>query len=178
MQLGKRLNAVLKLYPYIWPSDRAIRFRVLWAIFLLLITIALNVGVPLILRQVIDLISSSSSTLLMTELLLIAYGVVWTLSKLTDKLRFIVFIRVVERGMRLLCLKVFNHLINLSFRFHTIRKTGALLSTIDRAQFAFWPFLCGLFFLIVPTIIEVVIAAGILIYQICAKNLVLQGGDG
>lgn len=164
MLLSKRLNAALKLYPYIWPSDRIIRLRVLAAIFLLLTTIALNVGVPLILRRVIDLISSPFSTLFMAEILLIAYGVVWTLSKLTDKLRFVVFIRVVERGMRLLCLNVFNHLISLSFRFHASRKTGALLSTIDRAQFAFWPFVCGLFFLIVPTIIEVVIAAVILIY--------------
>ncbi len=162
--MPKRFRAILKLYPYIWPNDRAIRWRVLLAVFLLLSTIALNVGVPLILRQVINLISSPSSTLLMAEILLISYGVVWTLSKLTDKLRFVVFIRVVERGMRLLCLNVFNHLIGLSFRFHAARKTGALLSTIDRAQFAFWPFFCGLFFLIVPTIIEVVIAACILIY--------------
>ena len=164
MQLSKRLNAALKLCPYIWPNDWAIRWRVLLAVFLLITTIALNVGVPLILRQAINVISFPSSTLFMGEMILIAYGVVWTLSKLTDKLRYVVFTRVVERGMRLLCLNVFNHLIGLSFRFHATRKTGALLSTIDRAQFAFWPFSCGLFFMIVPTIIEIIIAAIILIY--------------
>ncbi len=162
--MPKRFRAVLKLYPYIWPRDWAIRWRFILAVFLLLTTIALNVGVPLILRQVINLISSQSSTLLMAEMLLIAYGVVWTFSKTTDQLRLIAINRVVERGMRLLCLNIFNHLIGLSFRFHAERKTGALLSTIDRAQFAFWPFFCGLFFLIIPTLIEVVIAAGILIY--------------
>jgi ATP-binding cassette subfamily B protein len=164
MKFSNPFKILLKLSRYIWPKDSGIRLRFLAAIFLLIATIALNVGVPLILKQVIDLISSPSSTLFMTQILLISYGVVWTLSKLTDKLRFVVFIRVVERGMRLLCLNIFNHLISLSFRFHTSRKTGALLSTIERAQFAFWPFFCGLFFLIVPTIIEIVIAAGILIY--------------
>lgn len=79
--MPKRFRAVLKLYPYIWPSDWAIRWCFLLAVFLLLTTIALNVGVPLILRQVINLISSPSSTLLMAEMLLIAYGVVWTCEK-------------------------------------------------------------------------------------------------
>ncbi|NDH08068.1 MAG: ABC transporter ATP-binding protein/permease [Gammaproteobacteria bacterium] len=174
MKFSNRFKILLKLSPYIWPKDSGIRLRFLAAIFLLIATIALNVGVPLILKQVIDLISSPSSTLIMTEILLISYGVVWTFSKLTDKLRFVVFIRVVERGMRLLCLNIFNHLISLSFRFHTSRKTGALLSTIERAQFAFWPFFCGLFFLIVPTIIEIVIAAGILIYLYgCVYGIIL-----
>ena len=162
--MPKRFRAVLKLYPYIWPRDWAIRWRFILAVFLLLITIALNVGVPLILRQVINLISSQSSTIVMAEMVLIAYGVVWTFSKVTNQLRLIAINRVVERGMRLLCLNIFNHLIGLSFRFHGERKTGALLSTIDRAQFAFWPFFCGLFFLIIPTLIEVVIAACILTY--------------
>jgi ATP-binding cassette subfamily B protein len=163
MILTKRYRAVLKLYPYIWVKDWAIRWRFLLSIFLLLTTIVLNVGVPLILKQVINVISSPSSTVLLAEMLLIAYGVVWTFSKATDQLRMVAVNRVIERGMRLLCLNIFNHLIGLSFRFHTDRKTGNLLSVIERAQYAFWPFFCGLFFLILPTLIEVLIVAIILV---------------
>lgn len=159
----KRYRAVLKLYPYIWVKDWAIRWRFLLSIFLLLTTIVLNIGVPLILKQVINVISSPSSTILLAEMLLIAYGVVWTFSKATDQLRMVAVNRVIERGMRLLCLNIFNHLIGLSFRFHSDRKTGNLLSAIDRAQYAFWPFFCGLFFLILPTLIEVLIVAIILV---------------
>ena len=159
----KRYRAVLKLYPYIWVKDWAIRWRFLLSIFLLLTTIVLNIGVPLILKQVINVISSPSSTILLAEMLLIAYGVIWTFSKATDQLRMVAVNRVIERGMRLLCLNIFNHLIGLSFRFHSDRKTGNLLSAIDRAQYAFWPFFCGLFFLILPTLIEVLIVAIILV---------------
>jgi len=125
---------------------------------------ALNVGVPLILKQVINTISSHSSTLYLAEALLISYGVSWTLSKMMEQLRLIAVNRVIERGMRLLCLNIFSHLLNLSFQFHAGRKTGVLLSTIDRAQYAFWPFFAGVFFLILPTLIEIFIAAIILTY--------------
>lgn len=58
VSLSKRLNTVSKLYPYLWPNDWKIKFRLIIAIFLLFGSMALNVGVPLILRQVIDVISS------------------------------------------------------------------------------------------------------------------------
>ena len=164
MNLPKRWRAALKIYPYIWSNYWAIRCRLLMAIFLLLTTIGLNIGVPLILRQVINVISTPSSTLFLAEILLLAYGLVWTFSKMTDQLRLIAVNRVIERGMRLLCLKVFNHLISLSFSFHASRKTGALLSAIDRAQFSFWPYFAGLFFLIIPTLVEIIVAGIVLTY--------------
>ena len=162
MILPKRLHTILKLTPYLWPKDWAIRWRFLISVFLLLTTIGLNIGVPLILRQVINVISLQPSTLIMAEMLLLAYGVVWMLSKMTEQLQLVAINRVVERGMRLLCLNVFNHLLALSFRFHAGRKTGVLISAIDRAQFSFWP-LFGVFFIILPTLIEVMIATIILV---------------
>ncbi len=162
MVFSKRLQSVIKLYPYVWPKDNAIRWRFIAAIALLLVTILLNIGVPIILKHVINVISMPVHAVIIVEGLLISYGVVWTLSKVTDQLRLVAINRVIERGMRLLCLNIFNHLIGLSFRFHSDRKTGSLLSVIDRAQFAFWPFFCGLFFLILPTLIEVIAVAFIL----------------
>jgi len=164
MQLSGRLNAALKLAPYLWPKDRKIRLRLIVSILLLLTTIALNIGVPLILRQVIDVISSPSSIKLIAVMLLLAYGFAWALSRAMNQLCMIPLNRVIERGMRLLCLSVFDHLMRLSLRYHSSRKTGEILSIIDRAQFAFWPFFCGLFFLILPTLIEMMIAASILTY--------------
>lgn len=164
MLLSKRLNAVSKLYPYLWPNDLKIRLRLIVAMFLLLGTMILNVSVPLILRQVIDVISSPSSIKLVAAMLLVAYGMAWTLSKSMEHLRFLAVNRVIARGMRLLCLDVFNHLIGLSLRFHASRKTGEIISAIERAQYAFWPFFCGLFLIIMPTFIEMIAAATILTY--------------
>ncbi|MCX7091742.1 MAG: ABC transporter ATP-binding protein/permease [Legionellales bacterium] len=164
MLLSHRWRTVKKIYPYLWPQDWNIRARLLVAIFLLLTTILLNVGVPLILRHVIDVISTPSSIKTLAVMLLLAYGFSWTLSRGMNQLCMIPMNRVIERGMRLLCLSVFDHLMLLSSRYHASRKTGEILSIIDRAQFAFWPFFCGLFFLIFPTLIEMVIAASILTY--------------
>ncbi|MCH9757122.1 MAG: hypothetical protein K0U37_08040 [Gammaproteobacteria bacterium] len=164
MQLDKRLNAALKLMPFLWPEDRKIRLRLIAALFLLLMTIALNIGVPLIFRQVIDIISSPASIKLLAVLLMLAYGFSWTLSRVINQLCMMPVNRVIERGMRLLCLSIFDHLMNLSLRYHASKKTGEILNVIDRAQFAFWPFFCGLFFLILPTLIEIIIAASILMY--------------
>ena len=164
MQLGQRLNAVLKLSPYLWPKDRRIRLRLIISILLLLATIVLNIGVPLILRHVIDVISSPISIKLLAILLMLSYGFAWTLSRAMNQLCMIPINRVIERGMRLLCLSVFDHLMNLSLRYHASKKMGEILSVIDRAQFAFWPFFCGLFFLILPTLIEIIVAASILTY--------------
>ncbi len=164
MKLSSRLNAALKLAPHLWPKDRKIRLRLIVSILLLLTTIALNICVPLILRHVIDVISSPSSIKLLAVLLLLAYGFAWTLSRAMNQLCMIPLNRVIERGMRLLCLSVFDQLMCLSLRYHSSRKTGEILSIIDRAQFAFWPFFCGLFFLILPTLIEMMIAASILTY--------------
>lgn len=164
MQLSKRLKAALKLTPYLWPKDRKIRLRLIISILLLLTTVTLNICVPLILRQVIDVISSPSTIKRLAVLLMLAYGFAWTFSRAMNQLCMIPMNRVIERGMRLLCLSVFDHLMRLSLRYHSSRKTGEILSVIDRAQFAFWPFFCGLFFLILPTLIEIVIAASILTY--------------
>jgi ATP-binding cassette subfamily B protein len=163
MIFSGRLGIILRLRPYLWPHDWSIRWRFLLSGFLMLVTIGLNVGVPLILKQVINFISAPVSGFLMAELLLVAYGAAWTFSKITEQLEYVAINRVVERGMRLLCLQVFDHLLKLSFRFHASRKTGALLGAIDRAQFSFWP-IFGVFHIILPTVIEVMIATTILIY--------------
>ncbi|MCR9192720.1 MAG: ABC transporter transmembrane domain-containing protein [Gammaproteobacteria bacterium] len=152
MLVSHRWRAIKKIYPYLWLEDWRISVRLLTAIFLLLTTILLNVGVPLILRHVIDVISSPSPMKLFSVILLLAYGVFWALSRVMNQLSMIPMNRVIERGMRLMCLSVFDHLMQLSSRYHSSRKTGEILNILDRAQFAFWPFFCGVFFLILPTL--------------------------
>lgn len=164
MTLPKRYQALLKLHPYIWPKDQWIRWRLIASILLLLTSVALNIGVPLILKHVIDVIAAPISMKILATLLLMTYGFTWMLSRVMNQLCMIPINRVVEHGRRLLCLSVFDHLMRLSLRYHVSRKTGEILSIIERAQFAFWPLFLGLFFLIFPTLLEIIIAAAILTY--------------
>ena len=164
MIFSEKVYLIKKLYSYIWPEDWGIRLRLIGAIILLLMTILLNIGVPLVFRETINAISKVESPIFIAEVLLIAYGVLWTLSKALDQVRLIIFNRVVERGVRLLSLNLFDHLNHLSLDFHTKRKTGVIVSIIDRVKHSFAMLVWAVLFLIVPTIIEVIIATAILIY--------------
>lgn len=164
MIFSEKVYLIKKLYCYIWPKDWGIRLRLIGAIILLLMTILLNIGVPLVFRETINAISKVESPIFIAEVLLIAYGVLWTLSKALDQVRLIIFNRVVERGVRLLSLNLFDHLNHLSLDFHTKRKTGVIVSIIDRVKNSFAMLVWAVLFLIVPTIIEVIIATAILIY--------------
>jgi hypothetical protein len=84
MHFSKSFHAVFKLYPYLWPKSWSIRLRLIAAVFLLIATIGLNVGVPLVLREVINVISLQPRVLIFAEVLLFLYGFAWTLSKVTE----------------------------------------------------------------------------------------------
>lgn len=160
----RKIKIISQLYPYLWPKDWGIRSRFLIAGILLLTTIGLNVGVPLVLKEVITAISTPNTSLFLAEILLISYGLVWTLNKAIEQLRLLAMNRVIERGVRLLTLSIFDKITKLSLRYHADRKTGAIISAVDRAQFAFPGLTWGLFFLIIPTLLEIIIATIILIY--------------
>ena len=157
--LRGKINILTKLYPYLWPKDRGIRLRFLMAGIFLLAAIGLNIGVPLVLREVINAISAPKSALFLAELLLVAYGALWTLAKVIEQLRLLAMNRVVERGIRLLTLDIFENLTKLSLRYHSDRKTGGIINAVDRAQYAFPGLVWGLFLFIIPTLLEIVLAS-------------------
>src|SRR5579872_103282 len=161
---NRKIKTIIKLTPYFWPKDWGIRARFLITGILALAAICLNIGVPLVLREVINAISASKSILLLAELLLITYGALWTLAKVIEQLRLLAMNRVVERGIRLLTLNVFDNLTKLSLRYHSDRKTGAIISAVDRAQYACPGLIWGVTFFIIPTLLEIVFAAIVLIY--------------
>lgn len=160
----KRLKILGKIFPYLWPSVWRIRLRFLFAALLVATTIILNICVPLVLREVIKAISTPSNLYYTVSFLLLTYGFLWTLSKITENFRLILMNRVLERGIHLLSLDVFNHLMNLSQRFHVGRKTGSIINAIDRAQQSMPSLFWGLFFTIIPTSIELLGATIVLIY--------------
>lgn len=170
MQEAKKYNArhtyiIRKLLPYLWSGNLAIRLRFMLAIFLILLTIGLNILVPITFRKLIMYISDPGSILtLQLSLILLSYGFIWTLSKVIAQFRQIVLYSVFERCIRLFGLKIFEHLNSLSVQYHLSRRTGAITNAIERAQVAIPNIFWGLFFLVVPTFIEIFIATTILCY--------------
>ncbi|PIP59858.1 MAG: metal ABC transporter permease [Verrucomicrobia bacterium CG22_combo_CG10-13_8_21_14_all_43_17] len=157
---------VLKqVFPFFFLDDRKLRFRYLISFILVIATMLLNAGTPLVLKVAVEKLTSiDNSTGVSILSVLLAYGIIWTLSRVVVYLREMVSERAIARSMRLLSIRIFEHLHELSMRFHLERRTGGIVSAIDKAQAAVPEIIWGLFFTVIPTLIEVFIAMSILTY--------------
>lgn len=164
---GKReYSKIMRLiFHYLWNGGLGIRLRLAWALLFVVLTICLNMSIPLIFEHIINKLSLCQITPVGTvQLLLLVYGITWICSKITMQMREIVLARVIGRGVRMLSIAVFDHLQNLSLRFHVDRKTGVIATVISRLQRAFPDIFLEIFIFLLPTIVEIIIAVGVLWY--------------
>ena len=91
-----------------------------------------NVGVPLVMKEIVDSLDPRQAVLVLPFALLVIYGVLRLSNTLFAELRDIVFVRVAKRAIRRVALQVFRHLHALSLRFHLDRQTGGVSRDIER----------------------------------------------
>ena len=131
--------------------------------FLLLAKIA-NVGVPVVLKDIVDQLDADYGRELTLPLaLLLVYGVLRLSSALFNELRDGIFAKVRYRAMRRIAVKVFSHLHELSLKFHLDRRTGGISRDIERGTQSVSTLLNLLIFNIIPTLFEFVLVALLLL---------------
>jgi ATP-binding cassette subfamily B protein len=150
---------ILRLWPEVWRY----RWRVGVALAFLVAAKVANIGVPLVMKDLIDALDLEPRPLLIPLLLLVAYGGLRLSSSLFQELRQIVFARVLARTSRNITLRVFEHLHALSLRFHLDRRTGGVARDVERGMTATSDLLDWTIYTIVPTLLEVVLVCAILI---------------
>jgi len=144
----KKLRDIL---PYIWEY----RGRVLLALFSLMIAKVASVGVPLVLKHIVDALAVTQPMTAVLPLgLLIGYGALRLTNVLFSELRDVIFVRVRCHAMRQLSNNVLTHLHNLSLRFHLERQTGAISADLERGTRSVSSILNYLVFTILPTLVE------------------------
>jgi len=152
---GIDFAVVKKFLPYLWTH----RARVGWALLFLVFAKLANVGLPFVLKYIVDDLSPSASeatTLLIVPLaLLIAYGGLRFAHVLFGEIRDSIFGRATERMIREIALTVFKHLHSLDLAFHLDRKTGGLARDIERGTSGISFLMRFMVFNIVPTFIEI-----------------------
>jgi len=146
------------LLPYLWEY----RWRVLVALTCLVTAKIANVGVPLVLKEVVDALEPGRAVIAVPFALLVAYGHLRFSTTLFAELRDAVFVRVTQRAVRRLALTVFRHLHSLSLRFHLERQTGGVSRDIERGTNGVSTLLSYLLFSIVPVILEFGLVAAVL----------------
>ncbi len=146
--------SVLKtLFPYLLEF----RARIALAVACLVLAKLASVGLPFILKHIVDDLDADGASQLLTLPLglLLAYGVVRFSNVLFGELRDTLFGRVTERAMRRVGLKVFRHLHALDLDFHLNRRTGGLSRDIERGTNGISFLLRFMVFNILPTLLEI-----------------------
>ena len=148
--------------PYVWEY----RGRVLLALACLVISKLAMVGVPVVLKYIVDGLDAESGQALVLPIgLLLAYGLLRFVNSGFNELRDAIFARVRFHAMKSLSVTVLSHLHELSLRYHLERNTGAISRDMERGAQSISSILNYLVFNIVPTAAEFVLVAIILLSQ-------------
>jgi ATP-binding cassette, subfamily B, heavy metal transporter len=118
--------------------------------------------VPLVLKEIVDSLEPARAIIAVPFALLGAYGLLRMSATMFAELRDMLFVRVAQRAIRRIALKVFRHLHSLSLRFHLERQTGGMSRDIERGTDGISTLLSYLIFSILPVILEFVLVALVL----------------
>ena len=147
---------VKSLLPYIWEY----KGRVFLAMLCLVLAKVANVGVPIVLKEIVDSLDKDLHQVIAFPLLLLmAYGGLRIMSSLFNELRDVLFTRVRYRAMRRITIRTMAHLHDLSLRFHLERKTGAVSRDLQRGAASLSSLLNYFTFSIIPVLVEFFLVA-------------------
>lgn len=159
-------QTIRTLSHYLWPENRNdLRIRVVLALSCLILSKLINVYVPFLYKGAVDALSPEQGLILLPIWLILGYGMARVLVQGFNELRNLLFIRVAQHAQRVISLNAFQHLHQLSLRFHLDRQTGGLSRVIERGISAIGFVLRFTLFSILPTLFEIVMVAAILFVQ-------------
>ncbi len=157
-------QTLVTLLPYLWQY----RVRVAIALSCLLVAKMANVGVPVVLKRLVDSLSTMGTAAAVVAVpvgILVAYGALRLSASLFTELRELVFAKATEGVSRRISLQVFSHLHALSLRFHLERQTGGMTRDIERGTRAVNSLISYALYSIFPTLVEVGLVLGLLAWQ-------------
>ncbi|MGC8703499.1 MAG: ABCB family ABC transporter ATP-binding protein/permease [Thiomonas sp.] len=160
-----RWAVVAALWPYLWEY----RVRVVLALLMMVAAKVSNVGVPIVLKDIVDALDlkpgDPRAALVVPVALLVAYGLLRLSVSLFTELREIVFSRVTQGAVRKIALQVFDHLFSLSMRYHLERQTGGMSRDMERGTRAISSLVSFTLYSILPTLVEMALVIGILLVK-------------
>jgi ATP-binding cassette subfamily B protein len=152
------------MLPFLWEF----RGRALFALGCLVLSKVANVGIPVVLKHIVEHFERAKDDPAMLAAvlplsLLLAYGLLKLGASLFNELRDVVFAKVRYRAMRRLSTRVLEHLHRLSLRFHLDRKTGAVSRDLERGTRSVSQIMNYMAFSVLPILVEFSLVAFILL---------------
>ncbi len=158
-------RVIRDLLPYLLEY----RFRVIIALSCLIAAKVVNIGIPVVMKELIDSLdvkASSPQAVLVVPLgIILAYGVLRVSASLFIELREALFAKVTQNAVRKVALQVFEHLHSLALSFHLARQTGGVSRDIERGTRGIQSLISYSLYSILPTLIEFCLVLGYFAYS-------------
>ena len=158
-------RVIRDLLPYLLEY----RFRVLIALSCLIAAKVTNLGIPIVLKDLIDSLNinaNSPQALLGAPIgIIVAYGLLRIFASVFTELREALFAKVTQNAVRKVALQVFEHLHSLALSFHLARQTGGVSRDIERGTRGIQSLISYSLYSILPTLIEFCLVLGYLAYS-------------
>jgi len=162
---GSDWKVICDLIPYLLEY----KFRVAIALACLVAAKVTNLGIPILLKRLIDDLNiradSPQALLLVPVGLILAYGLLRMSASLFAELREFLFARVTQNAVRKVALQVFEHLHSLALSFHLARQTGGVSRDIERGTRGIQSLISYSLYSILPTLVEFILVLGYLAYS-------------
>ena len=161
---GSDWKVIRDLLPYLLEY----KFRVAIALTCLVAAKVTNLGIPILMKQLIDELNikadSPQALLVVPAGLILAYGLLRVSASLFTELRESLFARVTQNAVRKVALQVFEHLHSLALSFHLARQTGGVSRDIERGARGIQSLISYSLYSILPTLIEFCLVLGYFAY--------------
>ena len=157
-------HVIRDLLPYLLEY----RFRVAFALSCLIAAKFANLGIPILMKELIDSLnikaSSPQALLVVPVSIIVAYGLLRISASVFNELREAVFARVTQNAVRKVALQVFEHLHSLALSFHLARQTGGVSRDIERGTRGIQSLISYSLYSILPTLVEFCLVLGYFAY--------------
>jgi len=164
-------QTIRKVVPYMWPKGQGwVKRRVVVAMLLLVFAKVISVLTPFFYKAAVDALTGDGAVSPAWMLgagaigLTLAYGMAKLMTVGFSQLRDVVFAKVAQRALRSLALETFQHMHQLSMRYHITRKTGGLSRIIERGVKGVEFLLRFMLFSMGPLVLELLMVAGVLYF--------------
>jgi ABC-type transport system involved in Fe-S cluster assembly fused permease/ATPase subunit len=168
------LVTMVRLWPYLWPSDRLdLKLRVVASLALTVVSKLVTIAVPFTFKWTADALAGAAKGASVSHVVLgiafagplaltLLYGLVRILMVVLTQMREGLFARVALHAVRRLARRTFEHMHRLSLRFHLERKTGGLTRVLERGRNGIEELSRLTMMTVIPTVIEFALVISVL----------------
>ena len=170
------MRTLRKVTPYLWPDDKPwVKRRVVWSMIALVMSKVVAAGTPFLTGRAVDVLGDELVSYLTLGAigLAVALGLTRLFNVGFQQLRDAIFAPVAQRALRALALETFEHIHQLSMRYHITRKTGGLSRIIERGVKGVEFLLRFLLFSIGPLVLELLLTAAVFSFYFDIRYLLV-----